>query len=95
MDCPTPKKGLQIVRLASAIKVHHIYCSASSVVYKELSMDPRDQPQNNLHTYLCSKLNNTEAKLTRVPPDCFVIVIYIVKPWAWLIVAVLLTFIFY
>ena len=38
-------------------------------------------------TRLCSKLNNTEAKLTRVPPHCFVIVI--VKPWAWYSVTVL------
>ena len=38
-------------------------------------------------TRLCSKLNNTEAKLTRVPPYCFVIVI--VKPWAWYSVTVL------
>ena len=39
---------------------------------------------------LCSKLNNTEAKLTGVPPHCFVIVI--VKPWAWYIVAALIIF---
>ena len=36
---------------------------------------------------LCSKLNNTEAKLSRVPPHCFVIVV--VMPWIWHIVVVL------
>ena len=38
-------------------------------------------------THLCSKLNNTEEKLTGVPPYCFIIVI--VKLWAWCAVAVL------
>jgi hypothetical protein len=30
------------------------------------------------HPYLCSKLNNTESKLTGVPPHFFVIVIVII-----------------
>ena len=39
-----------------------------------------EDSKTDVYLRLRSKLNNTEAKLTGVPPHCLVIVIVIVKP---------------
>ena len=49
------------------------YRLASSVGYMGPPTAPRVQSQNSVNICLCSKLNNTEAKLARVP-HCFVVV---------------------
>ena len=50
-------------------------------------IDKLENTETDVYLRLCSKLNNTEAKLTRVSPHYFVIVIF--RSCAWRVVALL------